>query len=785
MKTSIYHRFLSFCILSLVGVLAFGQTEKKIQIFRNGEIVQEYLTSDIDYIEINDLVSAPEDVTASVSDNKITVVWNAVENATYSIFRSPDNVNFTLLASGLETTSYTDNAPLQGTNYYRIKAVVDGKESGYTASVGASLTDTTLESGIYLGITGFNQALYNYPTLRLAESSVGGFRNFIDGLSTKYGTLLYYSVDQALNSLQSAKLPSDVSSVALVTFTDGLDQGSMMMDVPYDNDMAYLDALNGRIKNETVSGKPITAFSIGVRGKDVSDIDMFSNNLSKLASSPENAMGVTSMAEVTAKFKEIAEMLSQSNYVQSINLKMPGISNGSVIRFTFDNVNSADKSTLYIEGTFNLKERLLENVKYVGLTSTSGATIKGTVDGIFVNFAFEGVHTDNNVLVKSEFTDEWTFIASNSSWQINSEFDKTEDSEIVTERSSAAIMLVLDCSSSLADDFIKVQNNAKDFINTLYQAVGGSDEPGGNETTVYSTVPADLSVAIWKDGARYYLTPEQYKNANLKNATVEGLTVLSNLGNFIISPYDLQWGGIYKEYANYYSDKLPDKDQAMVISARYSDINNVLNSLGWEAFLMGASQYYMTKTYYNSSYNYTIYLHNYTGGELYNGSRYGFVRGIRAIDENPIIWNDPRDQTLAVKKDGVRYFLSEPNEDLTQYDEVEGVVVVVGNQKFIVSLHDAQSGTVTKDVAMNLYSNILPDAVQAHVISMKYYEINKALTKFGGEPFSKKSGDYYMTKAAYNSSYNYTIYLNNYTGGQLYNDCRSGLIRGVKAFEDE
>lgn len=782
MKTSIYHRFLSFCILSLVGVLAFGQTEKKIQIFRNGEIVQEYLTSDIDYIEINDLVSAPEDVTASVSDNKITVVWNAVENATYSIFRSPDNVNFTLLASGLETTSYTDNAPLQGTNYYRIKAVVDGKESGYTASVGASLTDTTLESGIYLGITGFNQALYNYPTLRLADSSVGGFRNFIDGLSTKYGTLLYYSVDQALNSLQSAKLPSDVSSVALVTFTDGLDQGSMMMDVPYDNDMAYLDALNGRIKNETVLGKPITAFSIGVRGKDVSDIDMFSNNLSKLASSPENAMGVTSMAEVTAKFKEIAEMLSQSNYVQSINLKMPGISNGSVIRFTFDNVNSADKSTLYIEGTFNLKERLLENVKYVGLTSTSGATIKGTVDGIFVTFAFEGVHTDNNVLVKSEFTDEWTFIASNSSWQINSEFDKTEDSEIVTERSSAAIMLVLDCSSSLADDFIKVQNNAKDFINTLYQAVGGSDEPGGNETTVYSKVPADLSVAIWKDGARYYLTPEQYKNANLKNATVEGLTVLSNLGNFIISPNLLQSYNIYKEYAmQYYSDKLPDKDQATVISARYSDINNALTSLGWKVIPMDGWSC-MTKTSYNANENYVIYLYSYTGGDLAHTSL-GLIRGVKAIDNNPIIWNDPRDLTLAVKKDGIRYFLTDPNEDLTQYDEVEGVAVVVGNQKFIISLHDAQSGTVTKDAAMSLYSNILPDDAQAHVISMKYYDINKSLTKFGGEPFSENGYDY-MTKTSYNADQNFSIYLYNYRGGHL-GVASSALIRGVKAFEDE
>lgn len=164
----------------------------------------------------------------------------------------------------------------------------------------------------------------------------------------------------------------------------------MIDGTPYDNDMDYLEALNGRIKNETVSGKPITAFSIGIRGKDVSDINKFSNNLSKLASSPENAMEVTSMAEVTAKFKEIAEMLSQSNYVQNLNLKIPGVSNGTVIRFTFDNVNSADKSTLYIEGTFNLKERSLENVKYVGLTSTSGATIKGNVDGILRNFRFRG-----------------------------------------------------------------------------------------------------------------------------------------------------------------------------------------------------------------------------------------------------------------------------------------------------------------------------------------------------------------------------------------------------------
>lgn len=449
-----------------------ARQEKVIKVFSKGSVIAEYNADNIDYIQVDDLISAPEDIVANAGDNAITINWSAVEGATYNVFRSPDNVNFTLIAQGLKETTYTDNSPLKGANYYKVKAIVDGKESGYTATATATLTDNGMESGVYLGITGFNQTLYSYPVLQLSESSVDGFYNFIDGLTMKNGTLLYYSVDQAINAMQASKLPSDITSAAIVTFTDGLDQGSMMKDVPYDNDMEYLDALNRRIKNETVSGQPITAYSIGIRGKDVSDINMFRTNLTKLASSTENAMEVSSMAEVNAKFKEIAEQLSKSNYIQTINLKMPGISNGTRVRFTFDNVATADKSKLYIEGTFNLKDRSLEDVKYVGLSSTSGSTIKGVVEDIFVNFKFEGVHTENNILIKSEYTDEWTFITSNSSWQINSEFDKTENSDIITELSSAVIMLVLDCSSSLADDFVKAQSNAKDFIKTLYDAYG-------------------------------------------------------------------------------------------------------------------------------------------------------------------------------------------------------------------------------------------------------------------------------------------------------------------------
>lgn len=797
MKRNIPNRLLCLCLFTFFGLFAFAQSAKKVQIVKNGEVIQEYLTSDIDYIDVTDFISAPENVKANVSDMQITITWNAVENATYSIYRSADNVNFSLLDSDLRQTSYTDATPLQGTNYYKVKAVVNGVESGYTTAAAATIAGSDLGNGIYLGISGFNQKIYNHPIVQLSDGTVDGFRSFVDNLTMKNGTLLYYSVDQALNTLQSTSLPSDISTAAIVTFTDGLDQGSMMMDIPYDKGQEYLKAINNRINSETVMGQPIKAYSIGVRGIDVIDINMFKDNLSMLASSPDPqkpndkyVFEVTSMSEVNETFKSIAEQLTQSNYEQTINIRMPGLSNGTLVRFTFDNAKSGGNSEIYIEGTFNRKTNALENVKYVGLTSTSGSTINGTkFNDVFVNYTFDKVHTDKNVLIKQEFTNEWEFTPY-SIWQPTSEFEHEKHVDIVTKHNSAVIMLVLDCSSSLSDDFIKVQTNAKNFINTLYQAVdgseGGNEGDDDNETTIYSTTPLDLSVAVWMEGKRYYLTQEQYKNANLSNATVEGLTVLSNMGNFIISPNDIQSSSVYKDYAmKYYSNILPDKEQATVISARYVDINNVLANLGWSAFSTSSNVGYMTKTAYNSDYNYLISLRYYTGGELAYGSNEGYVRGVKMIEDNTIVWNDTRDLTLAVKKDSKRYFLTNPNDDLTQYDEVEGVAVVLGDQKFIIRLNNEQSGTVEKSAAMSLYGDILPNKEQAEIISMKWRDINNALSALGGTEFSTSPDVHYMTKAAYNSEYNYQIYLRYYYGGSLSYGSYSGYIRGVKAFEDE
>lgn len=474
---------------ALIGVVcasaAIGSAgrEKVIRVFSDGSVIAEYNAADIDYIQIDDLIGAPGDVTADAEGTSISISWGAVEGATYDVYRSPDDANYSLIASGLTETSYTDRNPLDGTNYYRVKAMVNGKESGYTETVSATLPDSCMESGIYLGVLGFNSALYEYPIMRLDETTVGGFHDFIDGLEKKDMTLLYYSVEQALDRMQATAYPADLSQVALVTFTDGLDRGSHgKTDAYYDSedgDLDYRNDLNRRITTQTVAGKKISAYSIGIRGSDVRDVEKFQDNIRKLASSPENAYEVTNMSEVNARFKEIAEKLTKSTNIQSFTVRIPPEANGSVIRFTFDNMrNNAEKSKVWIQGVLDLRTKSLGNIEAGGLEFTTPViSVAGTEDEEgFYCYTFSGIVTDNDLLLTPSATHEHIYIKSNSTWQANSEFGREGDFVPKVDRSSAAIMLVLDCTSSLGDMFDKTSDNAKDnaktFIKTLYDAYG-------------------------------------------------------------------------------------------------------------------------------------------------------------------------------------------------------------------------------------------------------------------------------------------------------------------------
>lgn len=136
MKKPFLPKAIALGLVSFLALIAYADMDKVIQVFKNGEIIQEFTASEIDYIEVNDLIPSPTGLTTTVTSNEITISWEAVENATYNVYRSADNENFTPLATGIETTSYTDKSPLSGMNYYRVTAIVDGQESKNAPSEG-------------------------------------------------------------------------------------------------------------------------------------------------------------------------------------------------------------------------------------------------------------------------------------------------------------------------------------------------------------------------------------------------------------------------------------------------------------------------------------------------------------------------------------------------------------------------------------------------------------------------------------------------------------------------
>ncbi len=325
-------------------------------------------------------------------------------------------------------------------------------------------------SGLYLGIIGFNQQLYKMPIERLNSVSLTRFNSFIDNLSSQNGTLLYYSVDQSIRTLSRARYPDDLFNVSLVTFTDGLDQGSAMMIEDYPGDDSYLNRLNRRLLTKQIYGIPITAYSVGLKGSDVTDAVKFNNNIQKLANPSSNAFLASSISTVNSRFREIADEFSQTITIYNLIVSIPGPANGTRVRFTFDN-RDASFSHLYIEGVFDLSSKSLTNVVCNGLTFPNDGTVQGEADGIFVRFAFNGIMVqDKSIRLSQSDIKQWNYNTSTSRWQINSEFNSENDAKVEMARKSAVLLLNLDCSSSLGSDFSTLKTYAKSFIDRLYQA---------------------------------------------------------------------------------------------------------------------------------------------------------------------------------------------------------------------------------------------------------------------------------------------------------------------------
>ncbi len=357
--------------------------------------------------------------------------------------------------------------------------IIDDDENGNGDSGGGTT------EGMYLGIIGFNDQLKTKPIGLLNTSTENSFINFINDLEMRDGTALYHADYTALNWLQTATLPSDLINVSIVTFTDGLDNASMMLNDNFNSQTEYLNAINNRIRTDKVGGLSIDAYAIGMKGNDVQDEASFRQNLQKLSSSPANVFEVENMEYVTLKFREIASSLNnETTTIVGTMIKVPGgYDNNTLIRITFDNVNNGNSSSKYIEATYTREngQGKLNNINYYGLQSTSGSVVMSDrLDGACYWYTFADLKTpDGTPVTNTANMKLWRYISSTAEWQSESEFAPSSYSDVQVERKSAMVILVLDCTTSLGDDYGMMKTAAGEFVRMLNHfgdIVGGDDE---------------------------------------------------------------------------------------------------------------------------------------------------------------------------------------------------------------------------------------------------------------------------------------------------------------------
>ena len=377
----------------------------------------------------------------------------------------------------------------------------------------------------YIGIVGFNDELYKKDIDVLATSTSSQYKSFVNSLPQKDGTLLYYAVDNALDMQENYDFKTPLKSVNFITFTDGLDLGSTMMSDTYWTTRDYLNAMSSRIRETQIQELPINAYTVGLRGQDVTDVEMFRKNLVSLASTEENAFEVNSIYDLRSRLQDIANRIISISNRQTVSVKVPGIDHGSRMRFIFDG-QSVENSQFYIEGTFSMQDRSLHDVTYHGMRARSGSLVQGTQSGIFLIFTFTGLQRlDGNGLIPMNYITHYYRMPSSSTWQKNSEFQPDNNTQRTVTYTGTSIFLVLDCSSSLGGDFSRMKSYANEFI----------DMVAGNALPVFVDTPQNVrasldesrkSINVTWDAVKY---AEYYKVYRINTSTGTFTLVADNV----------------------------------------------------------------------------------------------------------------------------------------------------------------------------------------------------------------------------------------------------------------
>lgn len=330
------------------------------------------------------------------------------------------------------------------------------------------------EDGIYLAIYAFNNGIVSVYDYQLVNhQSAPLFKGWINNLSaTDPGTALYYTIDSALNALNRVKFPSSLEYLNMVNFTDGIDNASVYFannqwNTNYQSRTDYQSAIKSRLRNGLFHGHSLSAYGIGVQSSSI-DQDVFRASIEDISSDDLNARVLADFSSVSTEFENIASNISSTTTMTDITLSFT-CGGTDRIAIVFDGAATPAQSSCKIEATLN-SDNTLSNITYTGLTSASGGTIQGVhTNGSIFSFTFKGLRTTNNVVPSTYDVRlfRYSLGVNGNTYAQDVEFNPASQTYTQTKSKTAGIILVLDVSSSLGNNFASVKEAACNFVDIL------------------------------------------------------------------------------------------------------------------------------------------------------------------------------------------------------------------------------------------------------------------------------------------------------------------------------
>jgi cell division septation protein DedD len=289
------------------------------------------------------------------------------------------------------------------------------------------------------------------------------------------GTSLYYAIHHALNRMSAWDVNgamTDFDTVLLVTITDGIDTASTDPTLApiegrsFSEPSTYQNFIKTAIESRRISGKKITAVSIGLRGTDTVTEREYTTTLRSAATAEENVYRIP-LNNLTKTLQNIATSVTDSITVQPLGFVTPVYPNGTDIFIALDGFSTPPRGQHFIAGRIKVSgsQVSLENITLGGLAKGMNPTLKNSIAGrLDPNGSVEWLFNFSEAVNPAKVV---LYYKTGKDWR-NSKELAIRTYVAPGSRHSALVYLLIDNSGSMSNQNIAaIRESVTHFIETL------------------------------------------------------------------------------------------------------------------------------------------------------------------------------------------------------------------------------------------------------------------------------------------------------------------------------